>query len=183
MTQMRKSTDFHDWVALEGLAARSLITRGTSAVTVLRPAAPGNDDTLEEPASSREELDAWAWHTFGANGFGDAGDASDRPTSAELDRAARAHRAFGIGEIVAAMLLAVGDAARHAYTSYRQWRVAAETHELLQQLGDRELKDLGLDRSELASVAAEAAGAAPHTRARVSRTPRNAASAAVREPA
>jgi uncharacterized protein YjiS (DUF1127 family) len=175
---MRKSTDLHD--SLEDLAARSLITGSTAAVTVLKRGAAGNDDALEEPASSREELDVWARHTFGASGFGDAGDASDRPTSADLHRAAVVQRAFGIGEIVAAMLLVVGDAVRQAYSSYRQWRLAAETHEMLQQLGDRELKDLGLDRSELASVAAEAAGSAPRTRTRASRIPVRASTAVVR---
>lgn len=183
MTQMHKATDSYDSAALEEVAARTMIKRSNAAGTVLRREAAGNDDTLEEPASSREELDAWARHTFASNGFGDAGNASYWPTSAELYRAARARRSFGIGEILAAMALAIGDAARRTCATYRQWRVAAETRHVLQQLGDRELKDLGLDRSEVASVAAEAVGLAARTRKRASPTPPARTTAIVRAPA
>ena len=187
MTKMRKSTDSYDSVALEGVAARDMITRRSAAVTVLRREAARNDDTLEEPASSREELDAWARHASAASGFGDdgspTGDTWAWATSYELQSSARARRAFGIGEIVAAMVLAVSEAGRRAYARYRQWRVAAETYDTLRRLDDHELKDLGFDRSELASVAAEAAGTVTPTRKRARGTSYRPATAVVREPA
>ena len=187
MTQMLKSTDSYDSVALEEVAARSMITRRAAAVTVLRREAARNDDTLEEPASSREELDAWARHTFASNGFGDdgspTGDTWAWATSHELQKAARARRAFGIGEIVVAMFVAVAEAARRVYARYRQSRVAAETYDTLRRLDDHELKDLGFDRSELASVAAEAAGRVTHTRKRARETTYRPGTTVVREPA
>ncbi|HTQ01504.1 MAG TPA: DUF1127 domain-containing protein [Casimicrobiaceae bacterium] len=50
---------------------------------------------------------------------------------------------------------------------YRRRRVAAETYETLRSLDDRCLRDLGLDRMELRSAAAEAAGQAERTRLQV----------------
>ena len=47
---------------------------------------------------------------------------------------------------------------------YRQHRRAMETRAELAQLDDRVLHDLGFDRSEIASIAAEANGDAEHTR-------------------
>ena len=186
MTQMRKATDSYDSAALEEVAARTMIKRSSAAVTVLRPETARNDDTLEEPASSREELDAWARHTFAANGFGDApltGGEPSQPNSSDLYLAARARRSFGLGEILVAMIGAVVGAARQAHARYRQFRVAADTYDTLRRLDDHELKDLGFDRSEIASVAAEAAGAAAHTRTRASRTTHRVTTATVREPA
>jgi len=183
---MHKTTDSYDPRAFEGAEARNLITRSSAAVTVLRREPAGNDDRLEEPASSREELDAWASHAFASNGFGDdglpTGDTWAWATSYELQKATRAERAFAIAEIITAMARAVGDAAQRAYARYRQWRLATQTYDTLQGLGDRELKDLGFARSELASVAAELAGRAEHTRRRVARASHGPA-AAVRDPA
>jgi len=54
-----------------------------------------------------------------------------------------------------------------AWSWYRQRRIAAETFEMLGTLDDRSLRDLGLDRMELRSAAAEAAGQAERTRLQV----------------
>jgi hypothetical protein len=54
-----------------------------------------------------------------------------------------------------------------AWSWYRQRRIAAETYEMLGTLDDRSLRDLGLDRMELRSAAAEAAGQAERTRLQV----------------
>ena len=48
---------------------------------------------------------------------------------------------------------------------YRQRRRVMATREALEQLDDRVLHDLGFDRSEIPSVAAEATGRAEFTRA------------------
>ena len=53
---------------------------------------------------------------------------------------------------------------RQAIARYRQHRRAMETRAALAQLDDRVLHDLGFDRSEIASIAAEATGTAEFTR-------------------
>lgn len=60
--------------------------------------------------------------------------------------------------------------ARHARaTERRQRRLARETFLVLNGLDGRALRDLGFDRSEIASVACEVAGLAAPTRARPER--------------
>jgi len=54
--------------------------------------------------------------------------------------------------------------ARQIAARYRQRRQTMETRAALAQLDDRILHDLGFDRSEIASVAAEANGEAEYTR-------------------
>ncbi|HEY2817216.1 MAG TPA: DUF1127 domain-containing protein [Casimicrobiaceae bacterium] len=54
--------------------------------------------------------------------------------------------------------------ARQISVRYRQHRRALETRAALAQLDDRVLHDLGFDRSEIASIAAEANGEAEYTR-------------------
>jgi uncharacterized protein YjiS (DUF1127 family) len=79
--------------------------------------------------------------------------------SHELYMAARAHRAFVLGELAAVAVETVANFARSLVASYRRSRSAAEARQALRELDDRTLHDLGIDRSEIASVAAEAAGA------------------------
>ena len=50
-----------------------------------------------------------------------------------------------------------------------RWRLAQQQWLELRQLDHHVLRDLGIDRSELASYNAESAGTAPRTRRRVSR--------------
>lgn len=57
--------------------------------------------------------------------------------------------------------------ALNAWSWYCRRRVAAATYESLRSLDDRSLRDLGLDRMELRSAAAEAAGQAERTRLQV----------------
>lgn len=47
---------------------------------------------------------------------------------------------------------------------HEQWREARATYESLHHLDDRALRDLGIDRLEISSVAAEASGEAERTR-------------------
>ena len=65
------------------------------------------------------------------------------------------------------MVWAVGAFARRAYAGYRQRREANALSDALRQLDDRLLRDLGFDRSEIRSVAAEVTGEAETTRMRV----------------
>jgi len=80
-------------------------------------------------------------------------------SSHELYMAARSHRAFVLGELAAVAVEIVADFGRSVAERYRRSRRAAAAREALRQLDDRTLRDLGIDRSEIASVAAEAAGA------------------------
>jgi len=88
------------------------------------------------------------------------------PTSREGYPVARAHRARNVGEIVVAAIEAVAAIARLAYARHRQRRRAAEIHDALRRFDDRTLHDIGFDRSEIASVAAELTGSAEPTRVR-----------------
>lgn len=58
-------------------------------------------------------------------------------------------------------------AARRAWRGFLQWRQVNATREILRRLDDQALRDLGLTRDEIASAAAEAAGAAERTRRRI----------------
>jgi uncharacterized protein YjiS (DUF1127 family) len=93
--------------------------------------------------------------------------AYQRPTSYALYHAARANRSLLIGNTFMAMLRVLGAMARRALAHHRQRRQARATYDELRRLDDRMLRDLGFDRSELASVAAEVAGAAARERVRV----------------
>jgi len=64
-------------------------------------------------------------------------------------------------------IAAVGSIARKAYARYRQLRQARATYDVLRHLDDWTLRDIGFDRSELKSVAAEMTGMAEHTRQRL----------------
>ena len=109
----------------------------------------GNDEACADPAIPKGEPE------------------SSPPTSYELYHAARAQRSLIVGDIVAAVLRSIGSIARRAYARHRQRRDARDTYEALRHLDDRMLRDLGFDRSELTSIAAEASGAAARTRLRL----------------
>ena len=79
---------------------------------------------------------------------------------------ARAHRSFTLGEIIVAAIEAVGAIARRALARHRQRQLARATCEALRQLDDHALRDLGFDRAEITSVAAEVAGEGERTRVR-----------------
>jgi uncharacterized protein YjiS (DUF1127 family) len=81
-------------------------------------------------------------------------------------RSARAYRSSTFGESIVAALRAAGAAVRRAHARYRQRREARAIYDALRHLDDRTLHDLGFDRSEIASVAAEATGAAERSRIR-----------------
>jgi uncharacterized protein YjiS (DUF1127 family) len=104
------------------------------------------------------------------NGFGDSTNAdavsSTRLANYQLHRAARAHRSFTLGEIIVAAVQAAGAIVRQAQARHRQRQRAKATYDALQELDDHMLRDLGFDRSELRSVAAEATGDAERTRVR-----------------
>ncbi len=72
-----------------------------------------------------------------------------------------------VGEILAAAVRATRAIARQVHARYRQRRHAQATYDALRRLDDHMLRDLGFDRSEMTSVAAEVTGEAERTRTRV----------------
>jgi uncharacterized protein YjiS (DUF1127 family) len=142
-------------------------TRPAPPPTVFaRRGVAGNDPLVTHPEALA--TGPWALHALAANGFGDGAypSALSELSSYELMRAARARRARVLGEMLSGALRTVASAARKLYASYRQQRAAATLYGELTELDDHALKDLGFDRSELRSVAAEVTGAVERTRVR-----------------
>lgn len=167
---MGNLTELDGLIALDDLephGARAL----DNAPLVSRNTQPSDNATADHLAIDVDEIEGWARQARGANGLGnveaDAPAAPARPTSYELYRAARIDRAFTLAEIIAEMVWAVGAIARRAYAGYRRRRDADALSDTLRQLDDRMLRDLGFDRSEIRSVAAEVTGEAETTRLRV----------------
>lgn len=75
-----------------------------------------------------------------------------------LQQAARTHRAFMLTGKTIAALKTVRAILLRAYERYRQHRKASGIRDVLGGLDDRTLRDIGIDRSEIASVAAELTG-------------------------
>jgi uncharacterized protein YjiS (DUF1127 family) len=171
---MRKSTDLDSFAALEEVAPHGVITCSDTPIVILRHGPACNDATSENPAISKDQIEPWAQHALAANGFGDAattGTASSaRPTSDQVYQAARALRSFTLGAIIVAMIQAAATSVRRAYARYRQRREIDAIYDLLRQIDDRTLRDIGFHRSELRSVAAELSGETECTRVRTSRS-------------
>jgi len=125
----------------------------------------GNDPACEDESAERHELERWWMQAAAASGFGDA-DVGPISTY-EVHKAARAHRAALVGDIAAATARTAVAFVRRAYERYRQHREASAVGAALRELDDRTLHDLGFDRSEIGSVAMEAAGLAARTRVRI----------------
>ena len=85
----------------------------------------------------------------------------------ELYQAARAHRSLVLGNLIIRTVHAGGAIVRQAIARYRQRQQARNLHIALHQLDDRILDDLGINRSKIASFAAELTGQAECTRVRV----------------
>jgi GNAT superfamily N-acetyltransferase/uncharacterized protein YjiS (DUF1127 family) len=92
----------------------------------------------------------------------------ERMDSFRVYRDARARQAVAIAQVLASALRSVSAVVSRALATYRQQRHARDTYLALRKLDAWTLRDLGFDRSELSSVAAEVTGAADRTRARVS---------------
>jgi len=120
------------------------------------------------------ELDGWARRAATANGFGDArADAQVMPQGPDAYRLtleARSERSASLAAILATLAAAVALAVRRLHASWSMARSARATCRALRQLDVRTLHDLGLDRSEMRSVAAEIAGESDRTRIQALRT-------------
>lgn len=133
-----------------------------------RAAVASNDGVFAASA-----IDAWARRAAAANGFG----ASELPAAAHaaaraaadetIVRLVDAPRRASLAQIARAFADLAADALLRAVAKWRARRMARAARAALAQLDDRTLKDLGLHRSELPSVAAELAREAEATRRRV----------------
>ena len=85
----------------------------------------------------------------------------------ELYRAAKTHRSRILGSLIIQGILTGGVIVRQAIARYRQHQRARNLHAALRQLDDRILRDLGINRSEITSLAAELTGQAECTRMRI----------------
>jgi uncharacterized protein YjiS (DUF1127 family) len=79
-------------------------------------------------------------------------------------RSARIRRAATQAALIRRGCGIVAEAARRAWKRYLQRRETHAAYDALDALDDRTLRDLGLHRSEILSVAAELAGEAERTR-------------------
>jgi uncharacterized protein YjiS (DUF1127 family) len=171
---MRYSADSDDLTTQEEAAFAAVATRIATPRVIAPHRDAGNDDAFYAAAlASVDDAASWARHARAANGFGEAMTAPvaglvalARPASYPLYQAGRAHRSTYVGRFVVAAMRAVVAYARRAYARHVQRRDARLVYDALRRLDDRTLRDLGFDRSEILSVAAEATGVAERTRVR-----------------
>jgi uncharacterized protein YjiS (DUF1127 family) len=150
------------------------IKRTYATQTLARFTAASNDAAYASNRDRAAELDGWARRAASANGFGDGrADPQVMPQGPDADRltiAARSARSASLAAILATLIAAIASAAQRLHTSWSMARSARATYRALRQLDARTLHDLGLDRSEMRSVAAEIAGEADRTRVQALRT-------------
>jgi uncharacterized protein YjiS (DUF1127 family) len=87
------------------------------------------------------------------------------PDAAGLSLRARAYRYAGLGEIVHAIVDATHGLGRRWVSAWKRQRAQNDTMHALRALDARTLRDIGLDPSEVRSVAMELTGATDATRA------------------
>jgi len=156
---MSKSMNLNSLEEIEEITSRDAITRYDAAIVVLRPRTAGNDEIHEEPAIATHAFESRTRDTLAADGRGDLathdGASSARPTSQAMSRAARAQRPPSVGQIIVAAIRAASAVTRQAHLRFRQRAEAATNYDTLRRLDDRTLHDIGFDRSEIGSSAAE----------------------------
>lgn len=120
---------------------------------------------------NRTEIAAHALRASAASGFGDAAvNAVERVgllDSIELHQQARSLRSAYMREMFGAALRAITGWMRQTLAEWKRREHSRATFAALRGLDARILRDLGLHRSELLSVAAEVAGYADSTRVRL----------------
>jgi uncharacterized protein YjiS (DUF1127 family) len=150
------------------------IKRTYAPHTLARFTAASNDAAYVTDSDRAAELDGWARRAASANGFGDARAVAqvmpEGPDAYRLAIDARAARSASLAAILATLVAAVSAAGHRVYASWSRARSARATYRALRELDTRTLHDLGLDRSEMRSMAAEIAGESDRTRVQALRT-------------
>jgi uncharacterized protein YjiS (DUF1127 family) len=138
---------------------------------------PANEDHFKgcgDPArgAAPEEATAWSRRAQGASGFGETVTDFGTPLRLTVERihaAARVRRS----RLIAAAAIKVYRLARarlsRLVAEFRRYREERSTYLALSQVDSRTLRDIGIDRSEIRSIAIEIAGGHPTTRIRVHR--------------
>lgn len=145
--------------------------------TPLGRAAASNDSRFDRPSQSRHALSAWSRHASAGNGFGGEppeAEETEAPADAmQIALAARVARAEASWSMAFRGVHLVAAAVRRAVAAWRRQRDEHATYQALSGLDQRTLRDIGIDRSEARSVAAELGGRADRTRARALMTLRS----------
>jgi uncharacterized protein YjiS (DUF1127 family) len=158
-------------IAAKTHAALPLISVGRVKRTysVTERDVPASNDARYKASTTSDELNVWARRAAASSGFGDAATGSPRvapaPDALQLASAVRAERHAALAEIIAALMTAMNDAIRGVIARWERSRSERETFQALRALDARTLRDLGMDASELRSVAMEVSGATDPTRA------------------
>ena len=97
----------------------------------------------------------------------DRATATSRRNAYRIDPELVAYRSFSLAAILLSALEATAAAGIRTYWRYRRWQRANAAYEALRGLDDHTLRDLGFDRSEARSVAAEFVDEADDARLRV----------------
>ena len=157
---VHQSTVSENRAAFEDVA--DCYTCSDTPTVIVQYGSAGNDSAISE-----DGLESWPPHAA-ANDLDDVV-ASPSTSSAlggsyELHRAARAYRSRMLGSVIVAAIQAGVAIARRAYARHRQRQRASAIYDVLRKVDDRTLRDMGLDRGEIWSVAAEKSGEAQQTR-------------------
>ena len=123
---------------------------------------------------SRAAIDACVRHAAAANGFGGVARLAFAPSAApatarSVRRAAPARQPEALSVIVARAWRVLVHYVGALMADRRRARLARDTDAALRTLDDRALHDLGLDRSEISSIAAAHGRRRDTTRVRMSR--------------
>ncbi len=113
-------------------------------------------------------LAAWAQRASGANGFGEIGLCTGPFPFADQrthQQPAPRNGSASLREILSAMVDAVRDWTRRCSVQWKRYQLQSATYRALGALDARTLHDIGLDRSELRSIAVELSGHRHPTRA------------------
>ncbi|HJW52362.1 MAG TPA: DUF1127 domain-containing protein [Burkholderiaceae bacterium] len=115
----------------------------------------------EANINSREPNEALALRAVVANGFGDAvidrADAYAHVAAVPVPAAARMQRARAIGQSIAGAARRLASILDRLVADYHRHSLERATGRALAELDARALRDIGLDRSEIRSVAREIA--------------------------
>ncbi len=162
-TAVRKSGARKDLAALEGVAPCEVRQCSDMTTIVVQHGSTGNDPAMAENDARQRVSRARSTGGFGDAAFTDV--TAFVPTAGyPLRQSARDHRAFVLRRIIVAAIRAAAAIARSAYVRHLTRRRARDIYTALHGLDDRTLRDLGFDRSEIGSVAAEAVGEAASAR-------------------
>jgi uncharacterized protein YjiS (DUF1127 family) len=144
--------------------ARLGLDNPLTAVFFNRPAhvaflAMSDDTAFDSQPSGTSELAAWAQRASMANGFGDVGLCREPHLPP-----ARGDRSASLREILSAIVDALRNLTRGWIAQLKQDQLQTATYRALGELDARTLHDIGLERSELRSIAAELTGEAEPSR-------------------